>query len=441
MITAEFKQEINDLVTENLYQWDTYQMLKISGIDFGTIAPKVHFANKKSTEALAVNAILQDDGSVKVSIPNSLLTEKYNIVAYIYTNTGLTSKTIKSITIPIIPRLKPSEYYQPSDEDIAQIEAIELEAKAIIDGLTASVYDSTEKYKRPNIVYFGCDSYMCKSGVEISGIDPTDTTKWQRLTNIVEAIKNDAEELEPIIGETTDTVDFNTFVKKDEISSVKLDIDSQGRVVYSKVISVQNNGILVTGETKTTLETKITDVELNYGDILLCNGETLEVVENGACDKPYYALKVINGSSLISLSNFNASLVVSVLPQKKKIKYSGTTLIREISSSSINKSVPITFTDSILNKILEVEYSIGVTNSTNGYPTITTRKFKKFKCTSYPSSHMRDYVLLEEDSLGEVVLIRVSLDIVDANTLNLWLTMAQGYACTVAIHSISEVIE
>ena len=194
MIKAEFNDSINDLITENLYQWDTYQTLSITGINFGSVAPRVHFANKKSKEALVVNGALQSDGSVEVSIPNSLLTEKYDILAYIYTNTGLTSKTIKSITIPIIARLKPSEYFQPTDEDIAQIEAIELEAKAIIDGLTASEYDSTETYKRPNIVYYQGSAYMCNSSTEITGVLPTDTSKWQLMckgSHVVNMSKDD----------------------------------------------------------------------------------------------------------------------------------------------------------------------------------------------------------------------------------------------------------
>lgn len=183
MIYAEFTNELNDLLTENLYQWDTYQTLKISGIDFGSVAPKVHFANKKSTVALVVNGALQDDGSVEVSIPNSLLTEKYDILAYIYTNTGLASKTIKSITIPIISRLKPSEYYQPTDEDIAEIEKIELQAKNIINNLYGSEYNSTKKYIRPNIVYYNHNAYMCNSNSEITGVLPTDTTKWVKIVD------------------------------------------------------------------------------------------------------------------------------------------------------------------------------------------------------------------------------------------------------------------
>lgn len=181
MIKAEFNESINDLTTENLYQWDSYQTLVISGIDFEAVSPKVHFCNKKSTEALAVQGILKNDGTCEVSIPNTLLGEKYDILAYIYTNTGLTYKTIKSITIPIIPRLKPTNYTQPSNEEIAEIEEIELQAKAILNGLYVSDYDSTKAYKRPNIVYYNYSSYMCISDAEITGILPTDTTKWRLI--------------------------------------------------------------------------------------------------------------------------------------------------------------------------------------------------------------------------------------------------------------------
>lgn len=181
MIKAEFNESINDLTTENLYQWDSYQTLVISGIDFEAVSPKVHFCNKKSIEALAVQGILKNDGTCEVSIPNTLLGEKYDILAYIYTNIGLTYKTIKSITIPIIPRLKPTNYSQPSNEEIAEIKEMELQAKAILNGLYVSDYDSTKAYKRPNIVYYNYSSYMCISDAEITGILPTDTTKWRLI--------------------------------------------------------------------------------------------------------------------------------------------------------------------------------------------------------------------------------------------------------------------
>ena len=183
MIKAEFTEDLSVLYTENLYQWDTNQVLSVSGVDFGGVAPRFHFCNKKSSEALVIEAIVQSDNSLQVSIPNSLLMDRYDIIAYIYLNTGVTSKTIKSITIPIEPRLKPSEYVELSDENIIEILNIELEAKAIIDGLTASNFDVTAQYKRPNIVYYNLSSYMCISATEITGIFPNDTTRWVKLAN------------------------------------------------------------------------------------------------------------------------------------------------------------------------------------------------------------------------------------------------------------------
>lgn len=252
MINVKFEEEINDIVTENLYQWDTYQTLKISGINFGSVTPRVHFANKKSTEALVVQGVLQSDGSLEVSIPNSLLTEKYDILGYIYTNTGLTSKTIKSITIPIIARLKPSEYVQISDEDIAQIEAIELEAKAIIDGLTASDYDSTETYKRPNIVYYNLCSYMCKSNVEITGVLPTDTSKWQQITkgSVITGVSVDTNG-NLIFTDSTGAVFTIDFQTKDVILMDDTDIPALTLTTddVNKIRDIQDTGLKVLAKT------------------------------------------------------------------------------------------------------------------------------------------------------------------------------------------------
>lgn len=243
MIDVKFEEGINDLTTENLYQWDTYQILKISGIDFGGVTPKVHFANKKSTVALVVSGVFTDDGGVKVSIPNSLLTEKYDILAYVYTNTGLTCKTIKSITIPIISRLKPSEYTQPTDEDIAQIEAIELEAKVIIDGLTASEYSSTEKYKRPNIVYYELGSYMCKSNTEITGVLPTDTTKWQKLAQGIRITGISVNDDGYMVITCNDGASFNIGFRTTNVTTVNsTDFPALG-------ITKDSNGVLKIGDT------------------------------------------------------------------------------------------------------------------------------------------------------------------------------------------------
>ena len=261
MINVKFEDGINDLITENLYQWDTYQTLKISGIDFGTVSPTVHFANKKSIEALVVQGELKDDGSVEVSIPNSLLTEKYDILAYVYTNTGLTYKTIKSITIPVIGRLKPSEYTQPSDDDIATIEAIELEAKSIIDELYGSEYSSTATYQRPNIVYYEYNGYMCNSPTPITNVPPTDTAKWQKICEsaiVTNVSKNSAGNLVfTFSNESTFTVEMTVkeieMVDDDDIPALSLTSEEVNKVKNAKCLGltqtqVNNIGKLVLSE-------------------------------------------------------------------------------------------------------------------------------------------------------------------------------------------------
>lgn len=277
MINVEFTNEINDIVTENLYQWDNYQTLKISGISFGSVTPRVHFANKKSKEALVVTGSLQSDGSFEVSIPNSLLTEKYDILAYVYTNTGLTNKTIKSITIPIIARLKPSEYYQPSDEDIAQIEAIELEAKAIIDGLTASEYDETETYKRPNIVYYNQCAYMCKSNVEITGVLPTDTSKWQEIMHGEHisgvSVGEDGKLTFITSSGTSYSIDFQTkevtLVDDADIPALNLTQEDVEKVKNSDVVKLEdltNTSQTQDGKTYWSLDKGLYSITVKYND-------------------------------------------------------------------------------------------------------------------------------------------------------------------------------
>lgn len=271
MINAEFNDLINNLTIENLYQWDTYQSLKITGIDFGSITPKIHFANKKSTEALVVKGVLKDDGSCEVSIPNTLLAEKYDIVAYIYTTTGLTGKTIKSITIPIIPRLKPTNYFQPSQEDIIEIEKLELYAKLIIDGLTASDYSPTETYKRPNIVYYNYCTYMCISNESVTGINPTDdTTRWQKIAHSEHINDVSVDEEGKLTFKTSSGTSYNidfqvkdvTLVDETDVPCLKLNNEEVNKVKYHLSHSLFTD---ITDQIIEKTEFKSQEIELDDG--------------------------------------------------------------------------------------------------------------------------------------------------------------------------------
>ena len=110
MITAEFTSEIVNLRVSNLFQWDINQVIKIRGLAFGTDPIEVHFCNKKSTSAVVVVSTAPSAGVVYANIPNSLLTQPYDIVAYIYQTEGSTRGTTNTITIPVVKRQKPNDY-------------------------------------------------------------------------------------------------------------------------------------------------------------------------------------------------------------------------------------------------------------------------------------------------------------------------------------------
>ena len=107
MIQGNFTGD-STVVTDALYRYDLNQKLKIfnSGL---TSAPAVHFANKKSVEALVVQSTISG-GVITVDIPNQLLEMPFEIVAFVYTEVDNVGTTIDKIRIPVIDRPKPMDY-------------------------------------------------------------------------------------------------------------------------------------------------------------------------------------------------------------------------------------------------------------------------------------------------------------------------------------------
>ena len=132
MISVNFTSDVENVVaTEHLYQWDNGQKLKISGV--GTNAD-IHFANKKSEKALVVTPTVTS-GALVAPIPNSLLTEPYPILAYVYVPSDDGSKTIKSVTIYVEARKQPSDFVLEDDIGVTTLESISQRANAIMSSI------------------------------------------------------------------------------------------------------------------------------------------------------------------------------------------------------------------------------------------------------------------------------------------------------------------
>ena len=136
MISVTFTSDVENIVaTEHLYQWDNGQKLSISGV--GTSAD-IHFANKKSEKALVVTPTVTS-GKMVAPIPNSLLSEPYPIIAYVYVPSDDGSKTIKSVTINIEARKQPSDFILEEDEGITTLETISQRVNEVLQNATNQI--------------------------------------------------------------------------------------------------------------------------------------------------------------------------------------------------------------------------------------------------------------------------------------------------------------
>ena len=109
--------------TDSVYQWDLNHTLQITGISV-TNAPTVHFTNKKRDTAIVVQSKIVDD-VITAPVPNELLQEPYNVIAYVHTYDDNHAKTIETVNIPVRPRAKPDDYQFTDNVDVMNFERLE----------------------------------------------------------------------------------------------------------------------------------------------------------------------------------------------------------------------------------------------------------------------------------------------------------------------------
>lgn len=98
--------------TDALHRWDLNQILAVSGSGL-TVPPVFHFVSRKptkSSEALVVQGTIASGGVIRANIPNILLTEPWDIIAYMYSLEDNAGKTVETIRIPVVDRAKPTDY-------------------------------------------------------------------------------------------------------------------------------------------------------------------------------------------------------------------------------------------------------------------------------------------------------------------------------------------
>lgn len=122
MINAIFKPLDTEVYTNPAKQWDYGQILRIQGVTLPK-AVEVHFGI--SGEENTVPSVGVTDGDhTDVEIPDGLLRQPNDLVAYVYIADVEKGNTVKTINIPVIARAKPVIPHTPEDEAVFR-EAIE----------------------------------------------------------------------------------------------------------------------------------------------------------------------------------------------------------------------------------------------------------------------------------------------------------------------------
>ena len=97
----------NAETVRGLYQWDYGQILEIESADIGSEIVEVHFACSNMNEAI-VRPCTFTNGVGSTTIPDACLEQSTPITAWVYRINGTQGHTLKTITLPITARTRPS---------------------------------------------------------------------------------------------------------------------------------------------------------------------------------------------------------------------------------------------------------------------------------------------------------------------------------------------
>lgn len=264
MLNINLTEGVSDYQTERLTQWDSDQVLQISGVTYET-TPAVHFANKKSDKALVVTPTVSS-GVLTVDIPNSLLRQPYPIVAYIYSYDNDSGSTDLGITIPIIPRVQPDDYVFTGDKGLLTLAAINAKVDTLISESTTKVNNlidngntrlnsliTTKTQELDTLKSTKSDELDALKTAKTEEIDNLIAAKEKELNGLLASIEQDGDDL---ISSKTTEIDNLIQAKTAELDNLK----SEKETALSDLISTKTQALddLQTSKTE-EIDTLISD--------------------------------------------------------------------------------------------------------------------------------------------------------------------------------------
>lgn len=237
MITVRFTDDIENITaTEHLYQWDVGKIINIKGLNVGS--PKVHFTTKGDETALVVQSELVN-GDINAVIPDKVLQSGKAVTAYIYLEAGVSKYTIKTITIPVIARVKPNDYVETNTQDVTVTQSyfeVMNERVNTLENVKASKEElAVERTRITALAKLGEGSTTGDAELADGRTDYTGKT-WP---NIGEHIRGVSSQLSGEIGESGTVVSL--IIENESDGYIKWDtlaIEGSANWNYSKPIKV-----------------------------------------------------------------------------------------------------------------------------------------------------------------------------------------------------------
>lgn len=153
----------------HLTQWDIGRTLVVKGATT-VIEPVFHFCNTRSTEALVVPSKI-NNGSIITKIPNLLLQSSFPIIAHMYYQESKDSaKTLYTITIPVVPRVKPFDYNYVENIEYANWVMLEKEARELVSKLEQADFCVDGEYLQSTLDGRNWKKLIALSSLEGRGI-------------------------------------------------------------------------------------------------------------------------------------------------------------------------------------------------------------------------------------------------------------------------------
>lgn len=104
----------NTYIATDVFQWDKNRTLEIYGLNF-TSTPEIHFVTSSLNLAIVKQSKIDENGVIRVEIPNILLEEAKPITVYICTYNGEEFISRYSFELKVKSRMKPADYIEENE--------------------------------------------------------------------------------------------------------------------------------------------------------------------------------------------------------------------------------------------------------------------------------------------------------------------------------------